>query len=171
MIWVDWILAAALALSILIGVWRGFTREMLGLASWILSLAAALWFAPLLTPSLERWIDTPSIRLAAAYALVFFAGLVVGAVITAIVSALVRKSPLSGVDRAIGAGFGLARGLLLAAVTVWLVGQTPARRDPWWQQSALIGPLQVLAEAFDRIVPDDWATVVGDGAALAREEI
>lgn len=171
MIWVDWVLAAALAVSILVGIWRGFTREMLGLASWLLSIAAALWFAPILAPLLQNQIATPSIRLATAYGLIFVGGLVVGALLTALVSALVRKSPLSGVDRMVGAGFGLLRGLLLATALVWVVGQTPARSDPWWQQSTLIGPLQAAARAFGHVVPDGWARNLNEGAAIAHEEL
>ena len=41
MIWADWFLLAALVVSILIGVMRGFTREVLGLISWIVAIAAA----------------------------------------------------------------------------------------------------------------------------------
>lgn len=171
MIWVDWVLAAALVLSIAIGIWRGFTREMLGLASWILSILAALWFAPTLAPLFAPYIETPSIRLASAYATLFVAGLVTGALVTAIVSSLVRQSPLSGVDRAIGAGFGLVRGLLLATVLVWLVGQTPAKSDPWWRESKLVGPLQELAAAAGRAVPDRWAAKVSESATVAREGI
>jgi membrane protein required for colicin V production len=159
MIWVDWILLAALIASILIGVLRGFTREVLGLVTWILSIAATLLLAPSATGYLESQIPTPSLRIAAAYALVFFGGLVIGAIITAIIVKLVRQSPLSGVDRAVGAGFGLVRGLLLAVVTVWLVGMTPARKDPWWGQSTLIPRLEVLTGLFERFMPEKWRSV------------
>src|SRR4051812_39152195 len=133
MIWVDWFLIGTLAVSILIGVIRGFTREVLGLATWIVAVIAALVLAPYAATQLEHQIHTPSLRIAAAYALVFFLGLVLGGVITSIVASLVRKSPLSGVDRIVGGGFGVMRGLLLAVVLVWLAGLTPARQDPWWK--------------------------------------
>lgn len=158
MIWVDWVLLSALCISILIGVIRGFTREILGLATWILALIASLLLAPHAVQLLEHRISVPSIRIAAAYALVFFLGLVLGGVITAIVSSLVRKSPLSGVDRVIGGGFGAIRGLMIAVMMVWLVGMTPARQDPWWSQSLFVDKLQWLAQGFNRLMPQDWAT-------------
>ena len=157
MIWVDWILVSALLISILIGVIRGFTREILGLASWIVAIAAALLLAPHVAPMLEGKISVPSLRIAGAYALVFVAGLVIGAIITAVITSLVRKSPLSGVDRMVGGGFGALRGVLIAVMMVWLVGMTPARQDPWWNQSLLVGKLEWLAGAFDKLVPADWA--------------
>lgn len=156
MIWVDWVLLAAFAVSILIGVLRGFTREVLGLASWILAIGASLLLAPTAAGWLEAHIETPSLRIAAAYGLVFLGGLLAGAVVTAVVSLLVRKSPLSGVDRMVGGGFGVVRGVLLAAVVVALLGLTPARQDPWWKESVLIGQLEWLADGFRKMLPPDW---------------
>src|SRR5205085_2175834 len=104
--------------------------------------------APAVAPMLDGKIAVPSLRIAASYALVFLAGLVIGGVVTAIVSSLVRKSPLSGVDRMVGGGFGAVRGLLIAVMMVWLVGMTPARQDPWWGQSLFVGRLEWLAQAF-----------------------
>ncbi len=170
MIWVDWALLGALAISILIGILRGFTREVLGLASWILAIVAALLFAPAAAVYLEPHISVPSIRIASAYGLVFFSGLVLGAVLTSIISALVRKSPLSGIDRGIGAGFGLLRGVLLAVVVVWLVGLTPARQDPWWRNSLFIGKLEWLAQGLNQFVPDDWQTRLKPAVTAAKTE-
>ena len=153
----DWVLVSALLISILIGVIRGFTREVLGLASWLVALAAALILAPAVAPMLEGKISVPSLRIAASYAIVFVVGLVIGGIVTAIVSSLVRKSPLSGVDRMVGGGFGAVRGVLIAVMMVWLVGMTPARQDPWWGQSLFVGRLEWLAQAFDKAMPADWA--------------
>ncbi|HUR40851.1 MAG TPA: CvpA family protein [Verrucomicrobiae bacterium] len=168
--WADWFLIAALVISILIGVLRGFTREVLGLASWILAIIAALLLAPTAATYLEPHIDTPSMRIVASYAVVFFGALVLGAVITALVSLLVRKSVLSGVDRAIGAGFGAARGVLVAVLLVWMVGMTPARQDPWWGESALIPPLARLASGFERWMPQAWRERVAPAAATIAKE-
>src|SRR5690349_23772049 len=126
MIWADWVLIAALIVSIIIGAIRGFTREFLGLVSWIVAIAAAVLLAPSAVGWLDSWIKTPSLRIAGSYALVFFGALVLGAIVTSIVSMLVRKSALSGFDRMVGGGFGLIRGVLVAVVAVWLVGLTPA---------------------------------------------
>ena len=155
MIWADWFLLAALVASILIGVLRGFTREVLGLASWILALVAALVLAPHTAGYFESHVATPSLRIASSYAVVFFGALVLGAIVTTIVSMLVRKSALSGVDRMIGGGFGLVRGVLIAVLLVWLVGMTPARKDPWWESSMFIPRLDLLADGFQQWMPEE----------------
>jgi membrane protein required for colicin V production len=170
MIWADWFLLAALVISVLIGVLRGFTREVLGLLSWILAVAGALLFAPHTLVHLEPHIATPSIRIAASYAIVFFAVLVLGAIVTSIVSMLVRKSPLSGVDRMVGGGFGAVRGALIAVLLVWVVGLTPARQDPWWKQSMLIPRLDGLARGFDSLMPEHWQKQLAPLAEAAQKE-
>lgn len=167
MIWADWFLLAALVVSILIGVVRGFTREILGLISWIIAIVAALWLAPGTIGWLEPHVATPSLRIAASYALVFFVALVLGAIVTSVVSLLVRKSALSGFDRMVGGGFGLIRGVMIAVVLVWLVGLTPARQDPWWNESMLIPRLETLVDGLRGLLPESWRKYATPAAAPA----
>jgi len=171
MIWADWLLLAALVISILIGVLRGFTREILGLVSWIFAIVGALLFAPNAVGWLEPHVSTPSLRIAASYALVFFVILVLGAVVTTIVSMLVRKSAsLSAVDRMVGGGFGLIRGVLITVVAVWLVGLTPARQDPWWNESMFIPRLEWLANGFRSLMPEKWQKYAAPAAVEVPKE-
>jgi membrane protein required for colicin V production len=102
---------------------------------------------------------------------VFFGVLVLGAIVTGIVSMLVRKSPLSSVDRMVGGGFGLLRGVVIALGMVWLVGMTPARQDPWWGQSALIPRLEGVARTFDRLLPDTWRQQLTPVPAAIKEGV
>jgi membrane protein required for colicin V production len=158
MIWADWVLLAALVASIVIGVLRGFTREFFGLISWIVAIAAALLLAPHAMGMLESYVSTPSLRIAASYAVVFFGFLVLGAIVTTVITALVRKNAqLSTIDRMVGGGFGLIRGVLIGVVMVWLVGLTPARQDPWWKESMTIPAFEWLANGFRSILPEKWA--------------
>jgi membrane protein required for colicin V production len=172
MIWADWALLAILVASIVIGIVRGFTREFFGLISWIVAIVAAVFLAPTAHDWLGSAVSTPSLRIAASYAVVFFGFLVLGAVVTAVVGSLVQKSGLTGVDRTIGGGFGLIRGVLIGVVLVWIIGLTPARRDPWWKESALIPPLEWLADGFRSVLPEKWqryATPTAEAAGAAKE--
>jgi membrane protein required for colicin V production len=167
MIWADWFLLAALVVSILIGIIRGFTREILGLISWIVALIAALLFGPSTVGWLEPHIATPSLRIAGSYALVFLVALLVGAILTSVASMLVRKSALSGVDRMVGGGFGLVRGVLIGGVMVWLVGLTPARQDPWWKESMFIPRLEWLADGLRAMTPEKLRPYLAPSAVPA----
>ena len=133
MIWADWLLLAALLVSIVIGVLRGFTREFFGLVSWVVAIVGAVFLAPTAYGWLESAVSTPSLRIAASYASVFFGFLVVGAIVTAVVSSLVQKSGLTGVDRTIGGGFGLIRGVLITMPPSSRHAVAGCDRDPLWR--------------------------------------
>jgi membrane protein required for colicin V production len=60
-------------------------------------------------------------------------------------SQLVKRTGLTGTDRMIGMIFGVARGVVVVAVMVFLAGLTTLPQDPWWQESLLIGVFQELA--------------------------
>ncbi|MBI2383720.1 MAG: CvpA family protein [Gammaproteobacteria bacterium] len=156
MIWVDWGILFVVVVSVLIGLFRGFTREVLGLLTWV----AALWLAWVLGDNLaqrlESSISVPQVRMAAAYGLLFLAGLIGGSIATFAICRTVKESPFARTDRVVGAGFGLLRGLALVAVFVLFAGMTSARQDDWWKKSVLIGHVEWLADGLARVIPAAW---------------
>lgn len=153
--WADYTVIGVIALSVLIGLFRGLVSEVMALAVWI----AAFWVAWLLGPDVaERFrglIDLPSARILVGYGLCFLAVLLLGALLRFLVSKLVESTGLTGTDRLLGMGFGFARGVLLVTVAVFLLGFTPFSRDPWWQQSVLLGQAQKVADWMVRGLPDN----------------
>lgn len=134
----DIAILAALGLSVLVGLWRGFLAEVLAILIWILAAWAAWAFGPAIAVQLEGRIDTPSVRLLLACAGCFVVVLAAGALVSFLLRKLVAGSGLSGSDRLLGMVFGLARGLALVTLAVLLLGFTPFRGDPWWQESRLL---------------------------------
>ena len=133
--WVDWALLAVLALSVVVGLKRGFVFEVLALAGWVVGWFVAQWFAADLAPHVPFGRPGGSLNHAAAFAICFVAAIVVWSLLARLVRLLIHATPLSLPDRALGAGFGLARGgvLLLAVATV--VALTPAAQSPAWRAS------------------------------------
>lgn len=132
---VDWALLAVLAVSVLVGVVRGFVFEVLSLAGWIVAWFAAQWGSPLLGPQLPVGAPGSALNAGAAFALAFVAALVAWALLARLVRLLIHATPLSVPDRLLGAGFGALRGgvLLLALATV--VALTPASQSAAWRAS------------------------------------
>lgn len=143
--WVDFVILGILGISILISLWRGFTREAFSLAGWVVAVWVALMFSDKLEPLLRSHIGTPSLRLIVAFAILFLLTLLVAAFVGHLMVELVKKTGLSGTDRIIGVLFGLARGIVLVTVLVLLAGFTSLPRDPWWKQSMLLHYFQDLA--------------------------
>jgi membrane protein required for colicin V production len=165
--WADYIILGVITVSVLIGLWRGLVSEVLALAIWI----AAFWVAWLLGPDVAEYfhgiINLPSARILVGYGLCFLAVLLAGALLRFLISRLVESTGLSGTDRLLGMGFGFLRGVFVVTLAVFLLGFTPFSRDPWWQQSVLMGQAQQVADWLAQKLPDDVRRYVhpGDHAA------
>ncbi|MBC9250091.1 colicin V production CvpA [Pseudomonas alcaligenes] len=144
--WVDWAIVAAIAISSLISLKRGFIKEALSLLTWIVAGVVAWMFGGALSQHLTEFIETPSMRVIAACAILFVVTLVVGALVNFLIGELVRVTGLSGTDRFLGMVFGAARGALLVVVLVGLVSLAPVQQDQWWQQSALVPHFLMVAD-------------------------
>lgn len=149
----DYAIIAVLVLSILISVLRGAVRELMSLASWLIAVWLAVRFAPQAATFLPESLSNVSLRLAAGFAMVFFGALLILALLTLLVAGLLRKSPLSGVDRLLGAVFGLVRALVILVAATLVVGMTTLPRERLWTQSRLVVPLQTLAMAVRSHLP------------------
>jgi len=165
--WADYAILAVLALSVLMGLWRGFIGEVLALVCWILAFWAAWMFGPPLADRLSASISTPSVRVLLAYVLSFVTVLIAGAIVSFLMRKLVEGSGLSGSDRLLGMVFGLVRGFALVTLIVLLMGFTPFRRDPWWNQSRLLPDFEIGARWLGDRLPAEVARYIEPvGAAL-----
>lgn len=144
--WVDLVIIGTVGLSALVGFARGLIREVLSVGIWAAAgLVAWVYYKPLAN-YLEPWISTSSVRLGAAFLILVFGVLILGAIFGHVLTLLVEKTGLTGTDRLMGVVFGAVRGALLVAMVVFLGALTPLTDDPWWKDSVLIGRFQVLAE-------------------------
>ncbi len=157
MIWVDYVILAILGISMLVSLLRGFVREALSVVTWIAAGWVALAFSGRFSQLLEPYIQTPSARAVVAFAALFFATLLLGALINYLVGQLVQKTGLSGTDRVVGMLFGLARGIAIVAVLVLLAAPAKLPQDPWWKESTLIPHFQKVAIWMRGFLPPEYA--------------
>lgn len=155
--WVDIAILIIIAISVAISLMRGFTREALSLAGWIIAFWIALTFGDNLEVLLQPHIDVPSMRLIVAFALLFIVTLLLAALINFLVVQLIKKTGLTGTDRMIGIFFGIARGGVIVAVLVLLAGLTPLPQDGWWRQSLFLPYFQDMALWIRNYLPPEVA--------------
>jgi membrane protein required for colicin V production len=159
--WVDWLLLVVLAVSVLIGLVRGFVFECLALAGWVVAWFAAQWAAPVLAPHVPVGAAGSGLNLGAAFALAFLAAVVVWTLLARLIRMLIHATPLSIPDRLLGAGFGVLRGGVLLLALASVVTLTPAAQSaPWrsshgarWLTQALQGLKPLLPAPAARLLP------------------
>jgi membrane protein required for colicin V production len=149
----DLAIVALIAVSVVIGVVRGFIVEVLSIAIWVGAVALALLFGGTVGEWFGASIELPSLRAALGHGLVFFAAIVGGAIVMWVLRKAVQSTGLSGTDRLLGLVFGITRGVLLVTILVVLAGLTPLPRDPWWRESRAIPLFQDIAQALAPHLP------------------
>ncbi|MFI4958490.1 MAG: CvpA family protein [Lysobacterales bacterium] len=158
--WTDCIILGVLALSVLIGLFRGLIAEVLSLVIWIAAFWVTWAFGPVVSAHLEHTISMPSLRYSIGYGLCFVVVLILGALVRFLVRRLIWSAGLSGIDRLFGMVFGFARGILIVTLLVFLVGLTAFTRDSWWQKSVLLPQFQQAAAWLGQNMPADVSASV-----------
>lgn len=145
--WADWTIICIVLISSLIGLSRGLVKEALSLAIWVIAFFVAMTFRDPLSLLLVDYIEMPSVRQMAAFAILFAATLIVGAMVNHLLSELIKITGLSGTDRFLGVIFGMLRGVAVVLAIVILVPLfVSIDQDPWWQASLLIPHFQAMEE-------------------------
>lgn len=157
MTWIDWAVIAVLGISAVLGLWRGFIREVLALVGWIVAGVIAVLFAADIAVVMPADFATPLVRHLLAAALIFVLVLVVAALAAALLSKLVRAVGLGPLDRTLGGMFGFVRGGVIVLIAVLLAGMTALPREPAWRDAQLKGPLETAAIMARAYLPDEIA--------------
>lgn len=160
--WVDWALLITLAVSVVIGLTRGLVFEVLSLVGWVVAWLVAQWAAPQLAPLVPVGAPGGGLNLGAAFAAAFVAALVAWALLARLVRLVVHATPLSIVDRLLGAVFGALRGGVLLLALAMVVSLTPAAQSQGWRASqgarwlgqALVAVKPLLPEPAARLLRD-----------------
>jgi membrane protein required for colicin V production len=153
----DYVVLAAMALSVLLGAWRGVVNELLALVAWVAAFLVARIEAPQATHWLAGQIAEPGLRLAAAFIIIFVGVLILFAIARMLLSRLLSAVGLGTLDRLLGAVFGVLRGLAVVLAGVMLAGMTSMPREHWWQTAVLAPPLETAALAAKPWLPADVA--------------
>jgi membrane protein required for colicin V production len=157
----DWVFAAVLGASLLLGAWRGLVYEVLSVMSWIAAFIAAHWLAPDAAALLPMERVPQAGRYAMGFIVVFIAVVFAGGLLAWLTKKLVQAVGLRPVDRALGAMFGVIRGAVLLLAVAVVVNMSPARSALWWTESkgaetamaALKGLKPALPERFGQYLP------------------
>ncbi|MFV9615411.1 MAG: CvpA family protein [Gammaproteobacteria bacterium] len=152
---VDVVVIFVIFLSALFSLLRGFVKEAISLATWIIAIWLAATFAPQLAEALPSNIESEAARQAIGFGVLFVLTLMLGTLVNMLVSQVVKKTGLSGADRIFGVVFGVLRGGLIIIVFVIIGGMTPLPEMDWWQSSTLLQWFESTAIVIQEYIPED----------------
>jgi membrane protein required for colicin V production len=148
----DYLVIVAILISAVVGTLRGFLREAVALAAWIIALFVAWHFSDLIEPHLGGLIGTSEVKPWAARVIIVVLILLLGMAIGAALGHFVRLSIFSGMDRLLGFAFGLLRGFVLLGVFVILGQLLQLQGERWWGRSVLIPYGESIANGLRVVV-------------------
>ena len=134
----DVLILVVLLGSTLIGLLRGFVREAVSLAFWIVAIWAAWKFGPIVEPHLGGLLADPKIAPWVGRFVILILVLLIGWVIGMLLSYFTRSLGLGPLDRAIGLLFGILRGMILVGLMIIGGELLHLNQENWWGRSKLV---------------------------------
>ena len=155
--WIDVALGGALAISALVGLMRGFLKEVLSLIAWGAALYAAWLFAqPVAETYVSKFLSDSYIAYIAAFGGIFIGVLFLIGVVNLLISQVLKATGLGFLDRLLGLILGTVRGVLIGALIIFglkfMVG-TP-NQLPMWRDSTLAPYFESMATwGYEQLAP------------------
>jgi len=149
-------LAAVALISVIAGAFRGFVREAVALAGWIVASLLVLNASVDLGKRLPFDPGSGGARTAIAAILIVVVCILTAALAGRILRGALTAAHLAGPDRALGALFGLVRAVAISLVVAVLVIHFGMSQRPFWKSSRLAP----LLEAALRLASPDLAPSV-----------
>ncbi|MES2608186.1 MAG: CvpA family protein [Pseudomonadota bacterium] len=138
----DGIIIGVALLSALMGLMRGLTREVLGLASWIGGASLTFVGMPFVQIIARRYIQNGMMADVAAAVGLFLLFLILFSVISHTLSGFIRQSVLGGIDRSLGFLFGVGRGIIVLCIFQLIISCfVPRHKQPETFQNNRFAPM------------------------------
>ena len=134
---VDLVILIITVLSSAFGLWRGLIKEVLSLLTWIAALLVSRVYSEPLAGLMTGMIENDGIRYVSAFAILFFIVMMFGTFLNFLMSKLLKVTGLKLADRLLGAGFGVARGVMIVLVIMFITSMFVSETQ-LWQQSQLV---------------------------------
>jgi membrane protein required for colicin V production len=137
----DWVVIAVLVVSCLLGAWRGLIREVFSVAGWVTAVVLALRYSVPLAAMLPSDVpDWPALRVGITATALVVVSLFTAAFLGWLFHKFIQVANLSGTDRALGAVFGVLRGVLIVFVAVYFTARTAIAQEAAWKNAVLLRP-------------------------------
>lgn len=140
----DYVVLSIIGLSVVLSVMRGLVREVLAIIGLVAAIYVGVTYTYQLLPMMPVDIPNDALRALVAFLVLFLTTLLLATLLGIALSAIFKKAGLSWLNRLLGAFFGVARGLLIICVIVFLAGLTDIPKDTRWRNAMFSAPIEAL---------------------------
>lgn len=144
-------------LSALLSFFRGFVREVLSLAAWVVASIVTLRLLPAASAYVKPQVKSEVIANGIASVGVFFITLILMSIAISLFMKAVKPGDKVGLfDNLLGLAFGVARGLLIVAIAYFVMSVVLVEKDyPDWVKHSMSKPyIEEISKTIGRIAPD-----------------
>ena len=164
----DIVILALVGGGVLIGLSRGATRIVIGIASLVVAFFLAnLYQDRFASVLMQRHVAATPARIAS-YLLIFLLTMIAGGLVAWLVATLLKLAMLSWADRLAGAALGLVFALLAAAFLVHPLAASTPGGSRLLAESKLAPYVSVLADVGNAAAPDAVAKRYDEGMGKLR---
>jgi membrane protein required for colicin V production len=171
--YLDLAVAVIIALSGIVAMYRGLTREVLSILSWVAAAGACVYFVLRHKAEAQLVADQFNAPLLVAQVavggIIFLIVLIVVHLITARISDTVLDSRVGAIDRILGLAFGVVRGFVLVVIPYMFYEAfvpNPEQQHPWVRQAVSTPYIKTTGESFRimlvRMVPPQLMGPTGE---------
>ncbi len=153
----DYTVLIIIGLSVIFSVMRGLVKEVLGILGWIAAFYIGRTYTDQLLPMMPADIPSDSLKVLAAFLVLFLATLLLTSLLAIAVSAIFKKIGLGWLNRVLGALFGLLKGMLIVCILVFFAGLTELPKDTRWKNAMFSAPIEALVLSMLPWLPQDLA--------------
>ena len=158
--WFDITFLIILLVSTVFGLVRGFAKDAISLAAWILAFIVAITLADKFALILPESIVNPRLRVGVSIAVLFLATLIMGTIANFLLAGFINLVKMQSIDRGMGAIFGLVRGVIIICFLVVLGTYIGLNEAVWWDNSTLVPITERMLDIIEPILPDDFTQYI-----------
>ncbi|MBN1379647.1 MAG: CvpA family protein [Gammaproteobacteria bacterium] len=158
--WFDIFILLVILISTVVSIVRGFAKDSISLAAWILAFVIALSLADKFAIILPDSMENPRLRVGVSIAVLFLATLIMGMIANFLLAGFINMVKMQNIDRGLGALFGFARGVVIVCLLVVLGSYIGLNEADWWEDSALVASAEGVLDYIEPLLPNDFARYI-----------
>ena len=149
----DIIVVVILSYCVIRGIFRGLVKELFSLIGVLGGFYAAYTYYMVLAKPLSRWIANTGYLNILSFFIIFCFVFIIISILGIIIHYILNIAFLGWVDRVCGAGFGTAKGILIASVLLITLTTFLPKGAPVIKDSLLSPHVALVAEKMVKVVP------------------